>query len=62
MIDLYKVKENIKMSGCPHIKIAEPVEVLLKIRKQPKKILSYNKVQMLYLFQSTKVETVREIS
>ena len=28
----------------------------------PKKILAYNKVQMLYLFQSKQVETVREVS
>ncbi len=50
------------MSGRPHITIAESVEVLLKIRKQQKRILAYNKVQMLYLFQSKQVETVREIS
>jgi len=50
------------MSGRPHITIAESVEVLLEIRKQQKRILAYNKVQMLYLFQSKKVETVREVS
>ncbi len=42
------------MSGRHHIKIAESVEVLLKIRKQQKRILAYNKVQMLYLFISIK--------
>jgi transposase len=50
------------MSGRPHITITESVEVLLEIRKQQKRILAYNKVQMLYLFQSKQVETVREIS
>ena len=50
------------MSGRPHITITESVEVLLEIRKQQKRILAYNKVQMLYLFQSKQVETVREVS
>ncbi|MEG5067558.1 helix-turn-helix domain-containing protein [Microcoleus sp. B3-A4] len=50
------------MSGRPHIKITESVENLGKILKQQKKILAYNKVQMLYLFQSKQVETVREVS
>jgi DNA-binding transcriptional ArsR family regulator len=50
------------MSGRPHIKITESVENLREILKQQKKILGYNKVQMLYLFQSKQVETVREIS
>jgi transposase len=48
------------MSGRPHITITESIEVLLEIRKQQKRILTYNKVQMLYLFQSKQVETVRE--
>ncbi len=39
------------MSGLPHIKIAESVEVLLKIRKQQKRILAYDKVQRLYFNQ-----------
>ena len=38
------------MSGRPHITLAESVEVLLEIRKKQKRILAYNKVQMLYLF------------
>jgi transposase-like protein len=50
------------MSGRPHITITEAVEVLLEIRKQQKRILAYNKVQMLYLFQSKQVETVREVA
>ncbi|WP_293143477.1 MULTISPECIES: helix-turn-helix domain-containing protein [unclassified Microcoleus] len=50
------------MSGRPHIKITESIEVLLEIRKKQKRILAYNKVQMLYLFQSRQVETVREVS
>ena len=50
------------MSGRPHIKITESVESLREILKQPKRILAYNKVQMLYLFQSKQVETVREVS
>jgi len=50
------------MSGRPHIKITESVEDLREILKQQKRILAYNKVQMLYLFQSKQVETVREIS
>ena len=50
------------MSGRPHIKITESVENLREILKQQKKILAYNKVQMLYLFQSKQVETVREVS
>ena len=33
-----------------------------EILKQQKRILAYNKVQMLYLFQSKQVETVREVS
>jgi hypothetical protein len=41
------------MSGRPHIKITESVENLREILKQ-QKILAYNKVQMLYLFQSNK--------
>ena len=48
------------MSGRPHITITESVEVLLEIRNQQKRILTYNKVQMLYLFGSKQVETVRE--
>ena len=50
------------MSGRPHIKITESVENLREILKKQKKILGYNKVQMLYLFQSKQVETVREVS
>jgi hypothetical protein len=50
------------MSGRPHIKITESVEDLREILKQQKRILAYNKVQMLYLFQSKQVETVREVS
>ena len=50
------------MSGRPHIKITESVENLREILKQQKRILAYNKVQMLYLFQSKQVETVREVS
>jgi transposase len=50
------------MSGRPHIKITESVESLREILKKQKKILAYNKVQMLYLFQSKQVETVREVS
>jgi len=50
------------MSGRPHIKITESVESLRKILKQQKRILAYNKVQMLYLFQSKQVETVRQVS
>jgi len=47
------------MSGRPHIKITESVENLREILKPQKRILAYNKVQMLYLFQSKQVETVR---
>jgi len=50
------------MSGRPHIKITESVESLQEILKQQKRILAYNKVQMLYLFQSKQVGTVREVS
>ncbi|MEG4109843.1 helix-turn-helix domain-containing protein [Microcoleus sp. S13_C5] len=50
------------MSGRPHIKITESVENLREILKRQKRILAYNKVQMLYLFQSKQVETVREVS
>ena len=50
------------MSGRPHIKITESVESLREILKQQKRILAYNKVQMLYLFQSKRVTTVREVS
>ena len=50
------------MSGRPHTKITESVESLREILKQQKRILAYNKVQMLYLFQSKQVETVREVS
>jgi transposase len=50
------------MSGRPHIKITESVEKLRELLKQQKRILAYNKVQMLYLFQSKQVETVREVS
>ena len=50
------------MSGRPHIKITESVEDLREILKQQKRILAYNKVQMLYLFQSKQVETVREVA
>ena len=50
------------MSGRLHIKITESVESLREILKQQKRILAYNKVQMLYLFQSKQVETVREVS
>ena len=42
------------MSGRPHIKITESVENLREVLKQQKKILAYNKVQMLYLFISVK--------
>ena len=49
------------MSGRPHIKITESVESLREILKR-QKILAYNKVPMLYLFQSEQVETVREVS
>jgi hypothetical protein len=37
------------MSGRPHIKITESVKNLRESLKQQKKILAYNKVQMLYL-------------
>ena len=50
------------MSGRPHIEITESVESLREILKQQKRILTYNKVQMLYLFQSKQVRTVREVS
>ena len=50
------------MSDRPHIKITESVENLREILKHQKKNLAYNKVQMLYLFQSKQVETVREVS
>jgi hypothetical protein len=50
------------MSGRPHIKITESGENLREILKQQKIILAYNKVQMLYLFQSKQVGTVREVS
>jgi len=50
------------MSGRPHIKITESVESLREILKQQKRILAYNQVQMLYLFQSKQVRTVREVS
>ena len=50
------------MSSRPHIKITESVENLREILKPQKRILAYNKVQMLYLFQSKQVETVREVS
>jgi hypothetical protein len=50
------------MSGRSHIKITESVESLRETLKQQKRILAYNKVQMLYLFQSKQVETVREVS
>ena len=50
------------MSGRPHLKITESVEDLREILKQEKRILAYSKVQMLYLFQSKQVETVREVS
>ena len=50
------------MSGRPHIKITESVEDLREILKQQKRILAYKKVQMLYLFQSKQVETVRGVS
>ena len=40
------------MSGRPHIKITESVESLREILKQQKRILAYNKVQMLYLFHN----------
>ena len=49
------------MSGRPPIKITESVETLREILKQQKRILAYNKAQMLYLFQSKQVETVREV-
>ena len=48
------------MYGRPHIKITESVENLRELLKQQKRILAYNKVQMLYLFQSK--QTVREVS
>jgi hypothetical protein len=47
------------MSGRLHIKITESVKNLREILKQQKRILGYNKVQMLYLFQSKQVTTVR---
>ena len=50
------------MSGRPHIKITESVESWRQILKQQKRILAYNKVLMLYLFQSKHVGTVREVS
>ena len=50
------------MSGRPHIVITESVEELREILKQQKRILAYNKAQMLYLFQSKQVDTVREVS
>jgi hypothetical protein len=50
------------MSGRPHIKITESGESLREILQQLKIILAYNKVQMLYLFQSKQVGTVREVS
>jgi hypothetical protein len=50
------------MSGRPHIKITESVESWRQILKQQKRILAYNKVQMLYLFQSKHLGTVREVS
>jgi len=50
------------MSGRPHIKITESVESLREILKQQKRILAYNKVLMLYLFQSKQVGTVWEVS
>ena len=50
------------MSGRPHIKITESGENLREILNQQRRILAYNKVQMLYLFQSKQVETVREVS
>ncbi len=50
------------MSGRPHIEITESVESLREILKQQKRILASNKVQMLYLFQSKQVRTVREVS
>ena len=50
------------MSGRPHIKITESVDNLRETLKQQKRTLVYNKVQMLYLFQSKQVETVREVS
>ena len=50
------------MSGRPKIKITESRETLRVILKQQTKILAYNKVQMLYLFQSNQVETVREVA
>jgi hypothetical protein len=40
------------MSGRPHIKITESVESLREILKQQKRILAYNKVQMLYFSQN----------
>ena len=42
------------MSGRPHITITESIELLLELRKKQKRILAYNKVQMLYLFISIK--------
>ena len=50
------------MFGRPHIKITESVESWRQILKQQKRILAYNKVQRLYLFQSKHVGTVREVS
>ena len=50
------------MSGRPQIKITESVETLQGLLKQQTRILAYNKVQMLYLFQSKQVLTVREVS
>lgn len=49
------------MSGRPHIKITESVEDLREILKHQKRILAYNKIKMLYLFQSNQVETVRGV-
>lgn len=50
------------MSGRPNIKITESVEYLQIILKKQTRILAYNKVQMLYLFQSKQVSTVREVA
>ena len=50
------------MSGRPNIKITESVEYLQMILKKQTRILAYNKVQMLYLFQSKQVSNVREVA
>ncbi len=50
------------MPGRPKIDIMESVETLKKLMKAQTTILGYNKVHSLYLLQSNKAETVREIA